>query len=662
MNRHIQHPLMIWLLRTALLVRLAIAEYLKSACFAIGSQHLSTQALRSRAMRRTAVVLALLVAALSSLSRAADRSERLEFTTMVAHWAEYGHPDYLDFLTAARPEVVQLGFYGAHYWSLANTPHGKGYPAHFPVQGHAECREWFAQKNREVHALGSKVIGHMNVKFLVGDPESPTRPRGFFKFYRDEWDEKLLGRKPVDDPLKLLEVDAQGELISNKSYGIGGMREYWACLNNPSWRQVLKAWTKHGIDVGVDGFIANYFYRHDCHCEHCVAGFKSYLKERHDAAALKEQFGIENLAAHRFQEIVCWHDPKQSTPLRREMLRWSQIANKQAFDEVFVKYGRSLKPDLITAQWNHLGNFGQINGDERCLLPTELWGQSEDYLWYSTGGAAHFTDLDDGLLGEGTLQARYIRGAFDDKPFTLGKYEGTRIRAAIAELAANGGAPMGFYARIGDPLVKQEFARYFGFIRRHADVITANRPEGEVVLLFPRSSVHQGDVEAVAKFRDVGKQLLDEHVLFDVIPDDLTATLKADSRPQIDPRVTDWRAVLKLARLSDIKVSSRVRVSLTRPAASSDLTLHFVNYNRIEPRQARSAGRGLADEQPLPVVDGARVRLQLPTGRKVASVEVSTPETPERVALKFNPADDRVAFEVPEFLVYSVVRVSLASP
>ena len=44
------------------------------------------------------------------------------------------------------------------------------------------------------------------------------------------------------------------------------------------------------------------------------------------------------------------------------------------------------------------------------------------------------------VSGEGTLQARYIRGAFDDKPFTLGKYEATRSRVAIAELAANGGA------------------------------------------------------------------------------------------------------------------------------------------------------------------------------------------------------------------------------
>ena len=36
------------------------------------------------------------------------------------------------------------------------------------------------------------------------------------------------------------------------------------------------------------------------------------------------------------------------------MLRYSQVANKQAFDEVFLDYGRKLKPDLIVGQWNHL--------------------------------------------------------------------------------------------------------------------------------------------------------------------------------------------------------------------------------------------------------------------------------------------------------------------
>jgi len=72
----------------------------------------------------------------------------------------------------------------------------------------------------------------------------------------------------------------------------------------------------------------------------------------------------KNRTKEEVDEIVCWHDPAESTPLRREMLRFSQIANKKAFDEVFVQYGRSLKPDLIVAQWNHLGDFGQISGDD----------------------------------------------------------------------------------------------------------------------------------------------------------------------------------------------------------------------------------------------------------------------------------------------------------
>src|SRR5690606_4802559 len=175
-----------------------------------------------------------------------------------------------------------------------------------------------------------------------------------------------------------------------------------------------------------------------------------------------------------FDEIVCWHKPEESTPLRREMLRWSQIANKQAFDDVFIQYGRSLRPDLRVAQWNHLSFFSQISGDERCMLPAQLWGRGEDYLWYSSGAAACSTDLQEGILGEITLQARYIRGAFDDKPFTIGKYESTRTRSAIAELAANGGAPMGFYTRFRDPEARAEIARYYQFMKRYDGLYNAS--------------------------------------------------------------------------------------------------------------------------------------------------------------------------------------------
>lgn len=583
-------------------------------------------------------------------------AERFEFIRMVAHWADYSDAAYLQFIEEAKPEVVQVGFYGAHFWGLADTPFGSGYPAHLPVRGHTECAEWFRKLNAELHQRDAKVVGHMNVKFLVGDPESAEGPRGFFQFYRNQWDEKLLGPKPVADPLELLEKDRHGKPISNKTYSIGGMREYWACLNNPHWREVLKAWVRFGIRQGVDGFIVNYFYRHDCHCSYCVAAWREYLGQRFQPGELKQRFGIEDLSTHQFSEIVAWHDPVESTPLRREMLRFSQIANKRAFDEVFVKFGRSLKPDLLVAQWNHLGDFSQINGDERCLLPAGLWGRDEDYLWYSTGDRANLSDLASGILGEATLQARYIRGAFDDKPFTLGKYESVRVRIAIAELAANGGAPMGFYTSFKDPLARQEIVRYYSFLRTHEKLYRGNRSHAEVLLLFPRARVHEGDVKAVTRFKEVGQNLLNRHVLFDVLPDDqVRSATRRNYSAVIDPAKGDALDNLPEG-LSRFDAAKTIRISASRPASGNDVTLHFVNYNREELADRKNRGKGIADEKPIATV-AFEAALKLPRDFKASRIEFLTPENKEAIQVEFQQSRGRVRFRVPEFLVYSIVRI-----
>ncbi len=578
---------------------------------------------------------------------------RLEFRRMIAHWTDYAHPDYLDFVGEAQPEVVQVGFYGAHFWSLAHTPQYKGYPAHFPVRGLDECGDWFKDLNGKLHKKNVKVVGHFNVEFLVGDPESKDGPRGFFKFYRELWDEKMLGPRPVKDPLDLLEKNLDGTPIVSKSYSIGGMKEYWGCLNNPHWRKVLKAWTKVGIERGVDGYVANYFYRHKCLCEHCQAKFRAHLKDRYQPADLKKQFEIDNLDKHKFTEIGGWHNPKESTPFKREMLRFSQISCKDAFDEVFVKYGRSLKKDLILAQWNHLGNFSAINGDERCMLPKELWGKDEDYAWYSTGDHASYTDFTKDHYGEGTLQARYLRGAFDNKPFTLGKYENTRIRTAIAELAANGGAPMGFYTIFKDPLARKEITRYYQFLAKHDSLYRASRPAGEVLLLFPRSRVHEGDVAAVEMFRQTGKILLDTHVLFDVLPDDL---LTPEFRKRYGQIIDVTKPPVELpGNISRFKAPKTVRVALDHTAAKDALVLHFVNYARED--KAPNRGKGIIDEKPL-AVKGVEVDLALPNGMRAGKVEWLTPEVPNGRVLDAKSVDGRLRLTTPEFLVYGVVRIA----
>jgi hypothetical protein len=431
------------------------------------------------------------------------------------------------------------------------------------------------------------------------------------------------------------------------------MKEYWGCLNNPNWRKVLKAWVKVGIDRGVDGFVSNYYYRHNCLCEHCQDRFRAYLKNRFEQAELDVKLGIKDIDAHRFTEIGAWHNPKESTLYKREALRFSQIACKEAYDDVFVKYGRSLKKDLILAQWNHLGNFSQISGDERCMLPKEMWGRDEDYSWYSTGDAASSTDFAKGHYGEGTLQARYLRGAFDNKPFTLGKYENTRIRVAIAELAANGGAPMGFYTIFKDPLARKEITRYYQFLAKHDALYRASRPAGEVLLLFPRSRVHEGDVAAVAAFRERGKELLDEHVLFDVLPDDLlTPKIRETYRAVID--VTKPAEKLP-ANLSVIKAPPTVRVSLDRTAKGDALVLHLVNYAREE--GAPNRGKGIADERPL-AVKGVEVELMLPEKWRPGPIAHLTPEGEPRELPPIMRAG-RMVLQVPEFLVYGIIKIEV---
>jgi len=607
--------------------------------------------------RRVSALLLLLLA-LPAGAETKEERKGFEFTRMLAHWANYAEPGYLDFINETKPDLVQLGFYGAHFWGLAHTPQYKGYPAHFPVRGLDECGKWFERRNAELAKRKVRVIGHLNVEFLVGDPDGPEGPRGFFKFYRDLWDDKELGPKPVKDALDFLEKDKAGKPLVKSSYRIGGMKEYFACLRNPHWQTVLKAWVKRGIERKVDGFVANYFYRHDCHCKHCVSGFKQYLAKRFTKQERNDRLGIANLDAHHFDELVCWHNPKETTPLRLEMLRWSQISNKEVFDEVFIRHGRRLKPDLLVAQWNHLGNFSQISGDERCLLPADLWGKDEDYVWYSTGNAATYTDLPNGILGDATLQARYIRGAFNDKPFTIGKYEGVRTRVAIAELAANGGSPMGFYARFSDPSTREVFARYYQFIERHDTLFRGNFPHAETVLLFPRKAIWQGNLEPLEDFRKLGRNLLDQHVLFDVLPDDLaTAKIIAKYQATINPTKD---ALPSRKSLSRFVAPATLRVCANRPAKGNEIDLHFVNYDRDElPKRANGKpnhGRGPTDERPK-AVSGIKVSFVLPAGMKVNEVEVISPEYEKPLHPDFQFADGRIYFTMPEFLVYAVARL-----
>ncbi|MDP6061054.1 MAG: hypothetical protein QGH33_19265, partial [Pirellulaceae bacterium] len=78
-------------------------------------------------MVRTSAFMVFLLASIP-LAALSDEPPRFEFTRMVAHWHRYDDPAFLPFIEEAQPDLVQHGFYGAHFWSLVHTPQFGGYP------------------------------------------------------------------------------------------------------------------------------------------------------------------------------------------------------------------------------------------------------------------------------------------------------------------------------------------------------------------------------------------------------------------------------------------------------------------------------------------------------------------------------------------------------
>src|SRR5439155_4827115 len=181
--------------------------------------------------------------------------------------------------------------------------------------------------------------------------------------------------------------------------------------------------------------------------------------------------------------------------------------------------------------------------------------------------------------------------------------------------------------------------RYDDFLRRYGSLFRANRRHAEALLLFPRRHVRQGDVAAVDRFKDLGKRLLDAHVLFDVLPDDGAAASERRLYSAVfDPGDARLSAVHVTEQLpagrSRFDAPASVRVSASRPAVGNELTLHFVNYNRELPPDKKNLGSGIKDEKPI-AAPVSQADVKLPSTARVTRVEFLTPEVEQPRDLQF---------------------------
>ena len=645
---------------------------------------------------RRAILTVLTTLSLANLLLAEERAPfRTFFVTR-----SLAHERLIEYLETARPEVVQIGNYGAMFHGFADNPKATKSPMMLPVVGERAALDFQKKLNQKTQALGAEVVGHFRLVKVMGDWKKQS---GFVDYYNHRWPEDLLGPKPHPQLRELLQRDADGQPVQVSRYGNAQLA---LCLSSPHTRKMLKAMLKCAIDHGVDGVITTYNYRFECACPYCQTAFKKWLRSRLTVDGIRERLGIENLDQHVFRSIPAripgYPDAEKTSDLQWLAMRWGAEHFKQMFDEIFFDYGRSLRKDLLVAQWNHLSHVSI--SEERMFLPSSLWGRGENYFWYS-GGAAFVRknlNLKEGKAGDAWLSCLYVRELSGGKPFVMGKYDGVRLAASMAEGYATGGIGMGRYMRFEQPAGFKVLTRYTQFMHKHRKLYDGAQPFSDVGLILPRQSVWNGRSDALDEFRELGQSLVERQVLLDVV---------ADEKITLD-RLAKYRAVIlpKAAVLSDGQLdalrkysasgglilqrgetASRIPAAITvagdtsqaaadsmarrlRRSGASVITspwtvrvcaysqpkrvlLHLVNYDRDETADKRLSGPELERPQP---VENIQVHLRLPRPSKIASVKLHSPDNASSLELRFEqPTEEQIRFRIPRLLVYAVAEISM---
>jgi hypothetical protein len=632
-------------------------------------------------MKTPAFVLSFLTifaAALLCPADAADDRPRMPYRTFLVT-RSVADEQLFPFLEAARPEIVQIGYYGAMFHGYADDKKSMGTPMNLPFPGEREVLDYQRDLNARIHKMGLKVVGHFGLGKAYGIWETKT---GFVDWYLNKWPEDILGPKPHPDVREVLQRKADGTPIQTSRYE---QAQVAFCLSSPHARQMFKQMLKVAVDHGADGVITNYNYHFECACPHCQESFRAWLGKNMKAGELKSKLGIETLATHRFESIPAqisgYPDPATATPLHWAAMRWAAENFQANFSEIFVDYGRTLKPDLIVAQWNHLSHVS--TGNERMFLPIDRWGKGEDYFWES-GGAAFVGDnlnLAEGKAGDAWLSCLTVRELNGGKPFVMGKYDGMRLAESTAEGFATGGLGMGRYMAFEDPAGFQVLVKYAQFMHRNRALYDGATPVAEVGLILPRQTAWAGNPEPWNDFRATGQALANDQILFDVIADENIAPERLKRYPAVLlPAGTDLSDSQKAA-LDAFKASGGKVIPSTEAAQIVSATkgtsieapwtvraslfeqenrclLHLVNYDRDEVGTTKAdKAKKPENERPRAVKDIA-VDLKLPADRKVTALKMHSPESATPLEIPFEQSAGRVKFRVPEVLVYGVVELT----
>ena len=475
-------------------------------------------------------------------------SEKIWFNRMVEHWTPPQRLDLVEHVRRGRLQLVQTGNFGPQLYSLADDPTVDRSWVGMPLIGLRENLDYIGDLIPRVQEAGARFVGQLSMAWHYGDH---LEGKGIFGVWEQIWSDDLLGPPPCSDPIPPQQLLADG---SPRRWAIPD-RPYYAysgCMCNPHWLATLKPMVRKAIELGVDGFNVHHNFENFCACDYCRDYVVSHLQEKFSPDELQQVLGSSDPASSENPLTPvpdCSDDLKQRFGLF--INRLANIRRKEAFDDIFITYGRSLKPDLMLAQWYHKYDFKPH--DERSLLPDEMWSRDEDYIWYSQGGNKGASSIRHGYLADMGLPARYTYAAGEGRPFIINKYDIRRWRLSIAEAAANHLAGPAFHwADEENPEFSLEdycgpVFRYHRFLADHQDLIHPARPWSQLGLVYPRRAEFAGETDSLEPLKRLGRLLEDDHLLFDIILDE-----------QLEERLDDYKTLIlpDIVRLTQSEVET----------------------------------------------------------------------------------------------------------
>ncbi len=644
------------------------------------------------------------------------------------HWSGYDEPGYLDWAGEAKVELMQAGFFGPILYCMANSP-GRENWHYIPREGYQANYDYYRDFIRRAHARGIKVNGHFSMSYLFGDP-TEGKERGWFDFIRHRWDESVLGPRPSADPFDYIQRYGDGRPImmtakeDERLKGLHYLNKYWGCPNNPNWQTALKAMVKTAIGLGLDGITGFYSYRLNCACPYCQKAFRAYLKARFTPQQIRERFGIDNLDSYSFLEIPPPAEAPGSSPqndaLRTEAQKFSQRSQKGLVNEVLIRYGRQLKPDLTVAVWRHFYAHGYT--DEQGFLPGSEYSKGESYIWFCMGSGASTTKLAEHNAGDSTLVAKYAGRIMAGKPVLINKYDYTRLRLAISEAAALAGMSVPQLKAFEYPADRAVISQYFHFLDANKQYYYPSQTYSEIALVYSRRAKSLLDTSFEDPMFTIGRHLINNHYLFDVVVDDLltpeelarykililpetryfdkgltntverfvqsggrvllsgeTARYDESGNKLHEPSLSFLRSgkdqgkswaqltafeeqlfVKSLESVAPGRLSQLNGPWTTEINAYEQADAHRVVVHLVNynrDEKAPPAAKGMAGAENPIAVDKVQVSLNLPAKARVKSIQFLTPEQRQAESIPFRQKGGVVQFTAPKFLVYGVCAI-----